>query len=143
MSLIVREDECLADVLRRFSEESWLRGIFVTDAEGRFCGVITRTDMVHWARLRLGTALRSVAGIGENMLRLATLVQADRAADAIHPNSQTAKVSLSDPLDLALQIMIRTDLVDIPIVDDDQRIVGDLLFSDVLRYLLRQHRDVC
>ena len=79
----------------------------------------------------------------QSMLRLATLVQADTAADAIHPNSQAAKVALSDPLDLALQVMIRTDLVDIPIVDDDQRIVGDLLFSDVLRYLLRQHRDVC
>jgi len=41
-----------------------------------------------------------------------------------------------DPLDQALQIMLDSDIIALPVVDDEGRILGDLTLSDVLRYLL-------
>ena len=29
LSLVVQADECLADVLKRFTDESWVKGLFV------------------------------------------------------------------------------------------------------------------
>jgi CBS domain-containing protein len=136
LSVLVRADELLEDVLRRFAEEAWLRGIFVTDEAGRLMGVITRTDLLDWARLRLGTALKATAGKPERILRLIRLVGAATAKDAIHSGSQRAAVQLDDPLDRALQLMLDIDLIAIPVVDNEGRILGDLTLSHALRHLL-------
>ena len=141
LSVLVQADELLEDVLRRFAEESWLRGIFVADEASRLLGVITRTDLLDWTRLRLGTALRATAGKPERILRLIHLVGAATAKDAIHPGSQRASVQLDDPLDRALQLMLDIDLIAIPVVDNEGRILGDLTLSHALRYLLDKGDD--
>lgn len=135
-SLLVRSEAPLEEVLRCFAQETCVRSLFVTDAEGRLVGVITRSDLVHWARLRLGTALRGVAGEPETILRLVQLIRASTAGEAVHPQSGGVAVRLDEPLDLALQRMLQADLIAIPVVDDEGRVVGDLTFSRVLRYVL-------
>lgn len=87
-SVIVGPHEHLEDVLRRFSEEPALRGIFVCDEAGRFLGAVTRTDLLYWARLQLGTALHGSSLPPERIVRLAQLVQAATASDVIHPGSR-------------------------------------------------------
>ncbi|MGC8837085.1 MAG: CBS domain-containing protein [Anaerolineae bacterium] len=135
-SFLVQSEAPLEEVLRRFAQETCLRSIFVTDSEGRLVGVITRADLLHWARLRLGTALRGVAGEPETVLRLVQLLRASTAGEAIHPESDRAAVRLDDTLDLALQRMLQADLIAIPVVDGEGKVVGDLTFSRVLRYVL-------
>ena len=135
-SLLVQSDEPLEEVLRRFAQETCLRSLFVTAPDGQLVGVITRADLLHWARLRLGTALRGVAGEPETILRLVQLLRASTAGDAVHPESDQVAVRLDAPLDLALQRMLQADLIAIPVVDDEGRVVGDLTFSRVLRYVL-------
>jgi CBS domain-containing protein len=136
LSVLVQTDELLENVLRRFAEEAWLRGIFVTDEAGRLMGIITRTDLLDWVRLRLGTALKATAGKPERILRLIHLVGATTARDAIHSGSERAAVRLEDPVDRALQLMLDIDLIAIPVVDNEGRILGDLTLSHVLRNLL-------
>jgi CBS domain-containing protein len=126
----------MEDVLRRLAEESSLRGVFVTDVEGHLVGVITRTDILEWVRIRLGLALKGARLTPDRILRLAQLVRAAKATDAIHPGSEKVAVRPEDTLDLALQLMLQTDLVSVPVVDDEGRILGDLTLSFVLRYLL-------
>lgn len=135
-SLLVPSEAPLEGVLRCFAQETCLRSLFVTAPDGRLVGVITRSDLLHWARLRLGTALRGVAGETETILRLVQLLRASTAGDAIHPGSDKVAVRLDDPLDLALQRMLQADLIAIPVVDDEGRVVGDLTFSRVVRYVL-------
>ena len=135
-SVIVHGDDPLEDVLRRFAQETALRGIFVEDDEGRLLGVITRGDVLEWARLRLGTAFRGPNLDPDRIVRLSQLVRASLARDAIHPDSQKAAVQLEDPLDEALRTMLEIDLISLPVVDDAGRIVGEVTVSGVLRMLL-------
>ena len=141
LSVIVYADEPLEDVLRRFSEKSWLRGIFVINRARRLLGVITRSDLLLWAQVRLGTALHVPFPSRDRLLRLADLVRAGTARDAIHPDSQEVAVQADDPLDRALRLMLEMDLIAIPVVDDEGRILGDLTLSRVLRYILSLSED--
>jgi CBS domain-containing protein len=62
-------------------------------------------------------------------------VGAGTAQDAIHPDSKKAAVRLDDPVDRALKLMLEVDLIALPVVDDENQIVGDLTLTRVLRYL--------
>lgn len=135
-SVIVRGGDPLDDVLRRFSQEVAPRGIFVVDDAGRLAGVITRRDILEWTRLRLGSALRGPGLTTERILRLAQLVRASTARDAIHPGSEGAGVRLDDHLDEALQKMLSVDLISLPVVDEAGHIIGEVAISAVLRMLL-------
>lgn len=134
-SIIVCADESLENVLRHFARESWLRSIFVTNAEGRLEGVITRSDLLHWAQLRLGVALKGPLD-PERILRLAQLVRAATAKEAIHPGSERIAVRLDTPLEDVLAIMLDVDLISLPVVDEEGRILGDVGLTPILRYLL-------
>ena len=136
LAIITRADESLEQVLRRFAEVPWLRGIFVTDDNGRYLGVITRVDLLYWTRLRLGTALRGSVKEPGSLARLVALLRAATAHEAVSPGSQQAAVRLSDPVDTALDLMLQTDLVAIPVLDDGGRIIGEITLSHVLRFLL-------
>ena len=135
LSILVTADEPLEDVLRCFAQDSSLRGIFVEDEAGKLVGVITRTDLLNWTRLRLGTALRDLPSGPDHIIRLAQLVRAGTAHDAIHPDSKNAAVRPDDPVDRALNLMLQVDLIAVPVVNDDNQIIGDLTLSRVLRYL--------
>ena len=135
-SVIVQGDDPLEAVLRSFSQEIAPRSIFVVDAEQRLIGVITRSDVLDWIRLRLGTAIRGPGLTSDRVLRLAQLVRASTARDAIHADSQSAYVGLQDPLDEALRKMLTIDLIALPVIDHAGRIVGEVAISNVLRNLL-------
>ncbi len=135
LSILVSADEPLDDVLRCFAQDSSLRGIFVNDETGQLVGVITRTDLLNWTRLRLGTALQDLPRGPDHIIRLAQLVRAGTARDAIHPDSKKTAVRLDDPVDRALRVMLQVDLIAIPVVNDEDQMIGDLTLSRVLRYL--------
>jgi len=135
LSILVSADEPLEDVLRCFAQDSSLRSIFVTGEAGQLTGVITRTDLLNLARLRLGTALRDLPPEPDGIIRLAQLLRAGTAKDAVHLHSNKAAVRPDDPVDRALKLMLEVDIVAIPVVDDDNQIIGDLTLSRVLRYL--------
>lgn len=135
-SVVVPADEPFENVLHRFAEESSLRGIFVTDEAGQLIGTITRSDLLNWVRLRLGTAWRVERRRPDHALQLARLVRTATARDAISPGSEKAAVRLDDPVDFAVRNMLELDLVAIPVIDDEGRVIGDITLSHVLRNLL-------
>jgi CBS domain-containing protein len=141
LSAVVHADEPLEEVIRRFAQEAWLRGIFVTNGSGQLLGVINRMDLLDWAQLRLGTVLRDTTGKPERVLRLIQLLMAAKASQAVHPGSQQASVRLDDQVDRALALMLQVDLIAIPVVDNTGYILGDLTLSQVLRYLLVAEKD--
>jgi len=98
--------------------------------------VITRTDILEWVRLRLGLVLKGPRLTPHRIMRLAQLVRAAKASDAIHPGSENVAVRPEATLHLALQLMLEADLVTVPVPDLGGRILGDLTLSSVLRYLL-------
>lgn len=134
-AVLAYESSCLEDVLQHFSQESGLRGIFVTDDSGHLTGVITRRDLLYWIRLRLGTAVKGPLTT-DTILRMAHLVHATTAGDIVHAGGAEVSIRPDDSLDQALRIMLNADIISLPVVDDEEKILGDLNLSDVLRHLL-------
>ena len=131
-SLIVSPEEDFTQVVKRFASSPELRGVFVADAGNRLIGVITRADLLDWTQAKLGISLGAKAGNLQKVLRLASLMNADTAGDVMHSDSHRAAVSLDDTLARALRLMAELDLIVLPVVDDDYRIIGDLKLSELL-----------
>ena len=68
-------------------------------------------------------------------------MRAGTAKDVIRPDSQETALRANDPLDRALRLMLEMDLLAVPVVDDEGRILGDLTLSRVLRYILSLSED--
>ena len=132
-SLIVGPDEDFAKIIQRFANLPELRGIFVADSEQRLLGVITRRDLLAWARVKTGSPEEILSSPKvEKAIRLINLMHASTVGQFMRPNSHRAAVKPDDSLAHALRIMVEMDLIVLPVVDETDRIVGDLKLSELL-----------
>lgn len=134
LSLIVNEEEKITEIIKHYAEKSSLRGIFVVDKEQKLKGAITRNDLLQWAKFKIGANLGSdVVAVDE----INRYVYSSTAKDIMHKYSAEAYVKPEDSLDLALDIMLNEDTLAIPVIDDEKKIIGDLIFSEVLDAIIR------
>ncbi len=137
-SLIVGPDEDFTEVVRRFAERPVTRGIFVSDEQKYLLGVITRTDLLDWARVKMGAVLQAPILNREKTLRMASLMHASTAGQVMHPDSHRAGVKADDSLAHALRLMIELDLHVLPVIDEEKRIVEDLKLDEILARLVEE-----
>lgn len=139
--IVVRLDDEISQLIDNFAHHSELSGIFVVEAEDRFAGVITRTDLLDWARVKLGAALSKPATDRGKAMRLVSLIDAAKVRDLMRQETVRAAVSASDTLAHALQMMIEADLIILPVIGDTQHIIGSLTLSELLdRAFVESHK---
>lgn len=129
-------DDDFGQIIKNFAHHTELRGIFVVDGDNRFLGVITRTDLLDWARAKLGAFLLKPLTDMNKTIRLITLIRASTVGDILRPETKQAVVRVDDTLDHALRIMVETDLIILPVINDLQHIIGKLRLSEVLNLAL-------
>ena len=134
--LLLKTTDEFSQVISKFAHDAELRGIFVVDEEARFLGVITRTDMLDWARAKLGAVTLKPLTDMNKTIRLVTLIKASLVGDILRPETKEAAVQVDDTLAHALKVMVDTDLIVLPVVDDQQKIIGRLRLSEVLNLTL-------
>jgi CBS domain-containing protein len=130
--MLIGPDEEFANVVQRLARQPDLRGAFVVDDEKRLLGVITRTDLLDWARAKLGASLQAPFHGAEKTLRLASLINASTAGQVIHSSSNGAAVTEVDSLAHTLRLMVALDLIVLPVVDGFRRVIGEVRLSDIL-----------
>lgn len=129
LSAILPENATMEEVVAKLSLEPQLRGVFLVDGKQRFAGIITRTDLLKWAHLKLGTR----PNIADMPVReVFRLVYSTKARDLARGDWKTIGVKLTDDLGKALGQLLENDLIDVPVLDEDGRILGDLKLSHVL-----------
>jgi CBS domain-containing protein len=133
-ALVIDEDVPVEEVVRRFAKPRMLRAIFTVDAKGRLTGVVTRGDLLDYLKTRLG--IWSRAARYPSWGRAIKYLHAKRAKDLVHKGSRDAYVRLNDDVVKALLLMIDHDLIDVPVLDSNGRIVGDIGVSDIMLKLL-------
>ncbi len=121
---ILRPDESLEQIIRKFAERADLHGFFVVDETGKLLGVITRIDLLNFAKFKIGGHLQ--------LSTLRKFIFSSKVKDIIHPLSLNIAVTLEDHLLKVLDIMVEHDLIDVPIVDKEGRVIGELKLSDIL-----------
>jgi len=140
-SLIVGEDEKVASMIKKFAEMPSIRGIFVVDKNNSFKGIITRKTMLNWARVQMGlglsrTGFSQSARLGRVLEEIVKYAYATVASDFIDRHSHEIFVREHDSIIRALNLMITSDLIDIPVIDDEGKIIGDLKLNEILNVII-------
>lgn len=130
-SLIFTDDQTIEKIIKTFAEEVHLRGIFIVNKEGQFMGVITRNDLLIWAKYKLGSVTyRYTRGPSYNEIK--RYVLSSKISEMIHPNSAEFFVKEDDDILKALNLMLYSNLIDVPVLNKDRKIMGDLKLSEIL-----------
>ncbi|MFB0560958.1 MAG: HPP family protein [Candidatus Lokiarchaeia archaeon] len=134
-SLIVEKGTSVEEVIKSFAEKPTLRGIFVVDEEKKLIGVITRHDLIIWAKLMTGVPeARSM----DDFLNISRVSRSKTAVEMIRKETKKAAVSPDDNINVALNKMLSLELVDVPVVDEKSRVVGDIQLSKILKIILEK-----
>ena len=137
----LRLDDEISLIITTFAAHSDVRGVFVVDEMNRFAGVITRTDLLDWARVKLGAVLFGPRVDMEKSIRIATLVHASKIGDILRPETSKIAVLGSDRLARAARLMIEANLIVLPVIDEGQQIIGSLTLSELLNAALTTTED--
>ncbi len=129
VALIVEEDESFIQVIKKFVEEPYIRGLFVVDKNGGYLGFIKRESILQWAKVKLG----DVSGLEEDLFKFS---KATLAKHLIYRHSDKATVSLEDDAIKCLRLMLSYDLTDIPVIDKSGKIVGDVTIPELIAKVL-------
>lgn len=129
---IVPEDDSMEDIIAKLADDPCLRGVFLVDSLQRFAGVITRADLLKWAYLQFGRPVGS-GGVHISRRDIFNFVHSGKAQDVARGDWRTLGVRPNDNLEEALRQMFNNDAIDIPVLDQDGKILGDLRLSQVLR----------
>ena len=132
-ALVVDKDLSLFDAVKQFATRHDLRGIFITGEGGRLEGVINKQDLLHWVGLQLN---QKSAGKPMTVGKMRRLVTAKKVADLAALGSENTALRLNDTLAQALHKMTSFNLSDVPVVDDEGRIINDLRLSEILLFMV-------
>jgi CBS domain-containing protein len=120
---VVSTDATLRDIAQKLTEDRETREVYVVDGDEQFVGVITLRRL---ARLVFAHGLPSRPTATE----LLEMISVRDAGDIALKKS--AYVGLGDDLEQVIEVMFRFDINEIPVVDDDRRIVGCLNMLAIL-----------
>ncbi len=135
-SLIFKEGESTKVIIKTFADQVHLRGIFVIDNEGKFIGVITRNDILLWAKYRLGSGFNTKLHKSPTYNEINRYVLSTIAREIVHENSAKAYVKKEDNIVNALTLMLDSQLIDVPVLDEGGKIIGDLKLSEILARII-------
>jgi CBS-domain-containing membrane protein len=136
--IIVQEGESLTRVIKKFIEFPESRGIFVVDEYRNLLGVITRRDLLDWARVKVGINIQNSKSWLAKDARLIKIIMSFSAGEIISPDSCRAAVGLDDSLAHALELMVDLDLICLPVLDDARKIIGDLKLMEILSSVVQE-----
>ncbi|MFH1327534.1 MAG: CBS domain-containing protein [Candidatus Bathyarchaeota archaeon] len=129
IALIVQEDELFTDILAKFTEKPYIRGIFVTDRQGKYSGMIKRDDLLKWAKFKT----EHLTGFEDYIRKFS---KETKARDLIHEYSEGTTVKEDDDISRALGLMFSRDLTDLPVLDKKGKIIGDVTIPELLSKIL-------
>jgi len=136
--IILKLTDDFSRVIKNFAEHIEIKGIFVVDEDDHFLGVITRTDLLDWARAKLGTILYKPLTDMNETIRLVTLIGASKVGDILRSETKSAAVNQNNTLGEALKIMVDIDLIVLPVVDESLHVIGRLRLSEILNRALTE-----
>ena len=138
-SLIFNQEEPVEKIIKTFADSPYCRGIFITDDENNLVGVINRIDLLNWAKYRLGAGL--TGGFAFSYREIARYAFSTKAKDIANVYGAEAHVKRGDNVLKALDLMLRSSLIDVPVLDDDGKIIGEIKLSEILKKIIELDRN--
>jgi CBS domain-containing protein len=131
--LCFQENASLTKIAEKFAHDPYLRAVFLTNAKQQFNGMVRRSDMMKWLYLQVyGKTGGDARSTGEAL----HLTFAKEAIDLARGDANSIGVKPDDTLQKALDKMIAHSESIVPVLDNEDRILGDLRASTVLKKAL-------
>ena len=127
--ITVTPEETLEELVLAITEDPKTRAIFVVDRERRLKGIIGLKDLVR----ATFTSLANLDSLGHSAVRISL---SHRASDMSY--GTMVYVKDDDSLDSALTKMLDNGLEEIPVVDDDMKVIGELDLRELLMVWLEK-----
>jgi len=127
--LSVPADTPLKGVIEALVRHPSARGICLVDAKQKFVGMITRVNLLMWARLNLSDSKDKHNMPISDFFRI---VDAQKAKDLTPGASSAFSVKENDYLQTAIDKMLDLQEDVIPVLNEEGAILGDLRLSEVL-----------
>jgi CBS domain-containing protein len=128
-SVSINSDASVGEIIASFVRNPSLGGIFLVDSQLRYVGLITRIDLMRWAHIKL------TGGKGRHEINVSEffrIADARKAEELVGYNTHLLSVKEDDTLQAALDKMLDYEHDVIPVLDNENRIIGDLGLSEVL-----------
>ncbi len=131
---IVKEDSILSDAVEAITKSSSSRKVYVVDSDGKLKGVITIETLLRHVGYKVG--VREAGMI--SFFKFLSGIFKEKAVEIMDvPVMVTKRHRVLD----ALQKMVEYHLNDLPIVDDEEKIIGELHSLDILlqtKYIFKE-----
>ncbi|MEQ4487944.1 MAG: CBS domain-containing protein [Dehalococcoides mccartyi] len=127
-AVTVDENALLKSVISIYATNPGIKGIFLTDAQNRFTGMVSRLAIQKWAEYELFGKWQN----NEPDSLVSEMVEDVQAKSVARGDWKSFGLKPNDTLQNAFQRMIQSGEDILPVVDDDGRVIGDLLLSEIL-----------
>jgi len=117
---IVKADAKIRDAIDQMLENPTSRKVYVVDAEGRYIGTVTTETVLRLLGYRVG--IRETGGLTFFRFLRDTLKE-EVGTIMIRTKTITKTARLTD----ALSIMLEYHLNDLPVVDEENKVIGELV----------------
>jgi CBS domain-containing protein len=129
-ALSVEENTEIEETIAKFAENPAIRGIYLLDLEQRFLGIIRLTDLRNWVKYRILKEYGTYRAL--SAWDAYHLISAQKCSDLLYGDRSSLGIKKDDSLQTALDKMVEHQTNILPVIDDDDMIIGDLLLSDIL-----------
>lgn len=129
----VRTDATLRMAVEAIIMDNETRKVYVLDDEGKLAGTVTQEVLLRHAGYELGVRSTGMT----SFLRMLAEISDDMVSEVM---AKPIKVSSDELLANATKLMIENHLNDLPVVDGENRLVGELNGLDILRLGVRTEK---
>lgn len=124
---LVRSDDSICETIRKVSEDTETTITCVLDDQNRLIGVITPKELLRTIELSEFHTNRYAFYEGSEVLRF---LEARTAGDIMRG---PVSVKREDAITDAVNIMLNMGVYEVPVVDEDDRVVGEVNLFTILR----------
>jgi CBS domain-containing protein len=125
----VTESVSLEEVIKIFACKPAIRAVFMLDGRKAYAGTFSRLELLRWLHIQL------FGGKGRREIPIAEfyrLASAKVAKDLMSRDTSRFSVKETDSLQTALDLMLDYEEDIIPVVNTENRVIGDLRLSEIL-----------
>ena len=127
-SVKVSEDEEIFEVANKVTKDSETLLVCVVDKENKLIGMITPRELLKAAEVGEYGNVRHPFFSGREALHLLT---SDHARDIM---SAPISVKPDDEVQMAIDLMLRSNLYEVPVVDKDGKVLGEINFLGIVSH---------
>ena len=138
----VKESDAVEAAIKQFVKQPDVHTVFIVDEHNKLKGLVKLHYILNWVRLKLGIdvvdhANMRVAGAFQ-AFEIMKLCQSQTIGDIISP---AVSVNGDNTLEQALHLMVQEQLLELPVVDDAGKLIGEIKLTQLLAQLLEKTTD--